>query len=122
MGWSSNLSVVLASLESKRRKIDQAVENTANKGKVIGVQEIQARLYAGHGFDTGNLSGSYPRCTTIAKPADGVRQIDFTSDVDYQIFVEKGTSRMSAKPHLEPGVNAAIPRISKILKEEMEKG
>ena len=117
MAWSSNLAAVLASLSTKAAKVDAAVERTANKGKIIGVQEIQARCPV----DTSNLSNSYPRCTTITKPADGARQIDFTSDVPYQLFVEKGTSRMSAKPHVEPGVNAAIPQITKILKEELEK-
>jgi hypothetical protein len=120
--WSSNLSVVLASLALKASKVDQAVERAANKGKIVGVQEIQSNLYSPHhGLDTGNLKLSYPRCTTITKPADGVREINFTSDVDYQVFVEAGTSRMAAIPHVRPGVHAAMPQIGKILKEELER-
>jgi HK97 gp10 family phage protein len=117
MGFSSNIAVVLASLSAKAAKVDQAVENAANKGKVIGVQEIQILTPV----DTSNLKMGYERATTITKPSDGVREITFTSDAPYQPFVELGTSRMSAKPHLRPGIHNATPAIGKILKEELEK-
>jgi len=115
--WSSNLSVVLASLALKASKVDQAVERAANKGKIIGVQEIQNRAPV----DTGNLKGSYPRCSTVTKPSDGVRQIDFTSDVDYQPDQEFGTSQQPGTPHVRPGIAAAMPQIGKILKEVLER-
>jgi HK97 gp10 family phage protein len=116
VGFTSNLSIVLASLAAKSQKVDAAVESAANKGRTIGVQEIQARAPV----DTSNLKNSYERCTTISKPSDGVRQIDFTSDVSYQTAQEFGTSRQAGKPHLRPGVAAAEPQIGKILKEELE--
>jgi HK97 gp10 family phage protein len=120
--WSSNLSVVLASLALKASKVDQAVGRAADKGKIIGVQEIQNRTPV----DTGNLKGGYARATTITKPRQETREISFTSDAEsdgflYGIAVEYGTSRNRAQPHLRPGVAAAMPQIGKILKEELER-
>jgi hypothetical protein len=117
MGWSSNITVVLANLARKADQVDEAVGRSADKGKIIGVQEIQNRAPV----DTGNLKGSYPRCSTVTKPSQGVRQIEFTSDVDYQPDQEFGNSRQPGTPHLRPGVAAAMPKIGKILKEELER-
>lgn len=117
MAWSSNISVVLASLAAKANQVDDAVGRAADKGKIIGVQEIQNLAPV----DTGNLKGSYPRCSAVTKPSQGVRQIDWTSDVDYQAAQEFGTSRQAGTPHVRPGVAAAMPQIAKILKEELER-
>lgn len=121
--WSSNIAVVLASLAAKADKVDDAVGRAADKGKIIGVQEIQNRAPV----DTGNLMTGYARDTTITKPSFGVREIEFTSKATgqdghcYQPDQEFGTSRQPGTPHVRPGIAAAMPQIGKILKEELEK-
>lgn len=113
MAWNSNISSVVASLNRKQKSLDSKMEDVANQGRQIGVQSIQAFCPV----DTSNLSNSYESCSTVEKLGEAHYMITFTSDVEYQKYVELGTSKMAARPHLAPGVHAAIPQINAKLKE-----
>lgn len=60
--------------------------------------------------DTGNLRNSYDHEVNRDKES-----VTIGTNVEYAIFVEKGTSRQRAQPHLEPAVRdnrRAIQRIA----------
>jgi HK97 gp10 family phage protein len=115
MAWTSNHSQIAAAFEAKKREIDAKVEAAANKALVLGLNNVQNLCPV----DTSNLKDSYPRCSTVEKTGEAQRRITWTSDVDYQIFQEMGTSKMAAHPHLRPGIHAALPAIQEAFKEAL---
>ncbi len=63
--------------------------------------------------DTGNLRSSISHDTDDSSVIIG-------TNVDYTIYVEKGTSKQSAQPYLIPAVEQNIENIKRIVKEEMD--
>lgn len=58
--------------------------------------------------DTGYLRGS------ITHKLAGDKQVQIGSDVEYAIYVEKGTSKQKAQPYLTPAVENNIAEIKRI--------
>lgn len=111
----TNQAEVKAGLLARVRELEGRLDKAAAQARQIGVQEVQANLYPGHGFLTGNLSKSYERCSTVASSGPGVREITWTSDVDYQPPIE-----LVRAPHLIPGIHAAIPQIKQVFEDAMK--
>lgn len=65
--------------------------------------------------DTGRLKQSYG-----AVPVSS-QEVHVGTAVEYAIYQEYGTSRMSAQPHLTPAFLQATPTFEARLKQEMEK-
>ena len=63
---------------------------------------------------TGNLKRSI---THEVMPSDKGVFIGVTSDAPYGVIVEKGSSKQTAQPYLEPGCNNAIPKITKVAED-----
>ncbi len=115
MAWTSNIGDVLAGLEAKKRNMDSMVAEAANQGLVMGLNEVQALCPV----DTGNLKNGYPRDSKVTKIDDCHYQIEWTSiamNVDY-CYQPKVESR---KPHLGPGIHAAMPAITENFKKILE--
>lgn len=53
------------------------------------------------GLDTGELRDGY-RLTATAGQRGGRAQVDLETDVEYAPYLEYGTSRMEARPHVRP--------------------
>lgn len=107
---SCDISRLRAKIVARQAKM-QGFEQMAQQARQLGVQSIQDNLYPGHGFDTGNLSKSYERCSTIEVPKPFVAKITWTSDVDYQPIQEV------LSPHLGIGIHMIFPEIQKLAKD-----
>jgi HK97 gp10 family phage protein len=85
---------------------------------VLAVAEVQPLVPV--------LSGNLKKCVVseVMDKNEGV-YIGVTKEAPYGIMVEKGTSKQSAQPYLEPGANNAIPKIinvaTKVYKQRMGK-
>lgn len=110
MGFSlsSNFREVMDSIKKKQPDPGK-LKKTANQIRQVGVQSIQSNLYPGHGFDTGNLSKSYERCSKV-EVSNFVATVTWTSDVDYQKAQE------AKSPHLNVGIHQVLPEITELAK------
>ena len=110
MNISCDISGLRAKIAARQAKI-QGFEQMAGQARQMGVQSIQDNLYPGHGFDTGHLSKSYERCSTVVIPKPFVAEITWTSDVDYQGIQEV------LSPHMNVGIHQIFPEIQKLAQE-----
>lgn len=80
-------------------------------GKVAHrVRELTVRnLFSQDAVDTGNLAGSY----TVV---EGVLVFYVETGVEYAPFVEWGTTRMAARPHLMSARMTATPMLRAVVK------
>lgn len=65
--------------------------------------------------DTGDLRGS------ISHKFKNDKEVHIGTDVEYAVFVEKGTSRQSAQPFLTPSVENNIREIKKIFESHLKR-
>lgn len=107
---SCDISGLQAKIAARKAKLE-GFEQLAGQIRQIGVQSIQDNLYPGHGFDTGNLSKSYERCSNVVVPAPFKAEITWTSDVEYQAIQEV------LSPHLNIGIHMIFPEIQQLAKE-----
>ena len=96
--FESNLSNVLSALNLAKRQTTEAI------GLYV---ESEAKLRCP--VDTDNLRGSISHDSDEEKAVIG-------TNVEYGIFVEKGTSRQRAQPYLTPAVENNISTIKEIVK------
>jgi HK97 gp10 family phage protein len=95
MDFKSNLSEVL----DKLKKANIAICQDIGKRGVADTQPVEPR-------DTGNMV----RSTTYEVHSDGMGvDIGVTVDAPYAKWVEEGTSKMDARPFLEPTMMKDIP-------------
>ena len=104
---SGNFAAFKAAIAARKAKME-GFEQIAQQARQIGVQGIQDNLYPGHGFDTGNLSKSYERCSTVTVPEPFKAEIVWTSDVEYQPYVEVRS------PHISVGIHQVWPQIEEL--------
>jgi hypothetical protein len=107
LNLSCDISGLRAKIAARQAKM-KGIEQMAQQARQLGVQSIQGNLYPGHGFDTGNLSKSYERCSVVESPKPFVAKITWTSDVDYQKYQEV------LSPHLALGIHQVFPEIQKL--------
>lgn len=93
-----------------RRRYGEAKKRAA---EALGVF-VEGETISRTPVDTGNLKGSYTH-----RVGKGGEDVVIGSPVDYAIYVEKGTSRNRAQPHLTPAVEENLARIRKLYKEYM---
>ena len=104
---SGNFLPFVGYLKSRKAKLD-GFEQIANQARQLGVQGIQDNLYPGHGYQSGNLSKSYERCSTVTVPEPFKAEIAWTSDAHYQPYVE------ARSPHLSVGIHQVWPQIEEL--------
>jgi len=81
----------------------------------LAVAEVQSVTPVGVGTaEPGNLRRSI--ASEPMQNDEGVI-IGVTAAAPYGLVVEKGSSRQKANPYLEPGTNAAIPKIKNVINE-----
>lgn len=102
-----DISGLRSKIAARQAKM-QGFEQMAGQGRQIGVQSIQDNLYPGHGFDTGNMSKSFERCSTVTMEGPFKAVITWTSDVGYQPYQE------IKSPHLVSGIHTAWPQIKEL--------
>ena len=95
-----NTQAVLANIAEKKRSALRKI------GLFV---EGEAKLNAP--VDTGILRGSIRSNVSDEKVIIG-------TDIDYALFVEKGTSRQTAQPFLTPAVEGNIGEIKRIVESE----
>ena len=108
-----NISCDVGGLRAKiaaRKAKMEGFEQMVQQARQIGVKSIQDNLYPGHGFDTGNMSKSFERCSTAVVPEPFKAEITWTSDVSYQPAQEVKS------PHLVVGIVQAWPQIQELAK------
>jgi hypothetical protein len=106
-----NQSEVMAGLQARIAALDKKLDTAANQCLALGLNEVQNRAPV----DTGNLKNSYPRCSAVKQSGTGIREITWTSDVDYQPHQE-----LLHRPHLRPGIHAAIPAMKQAFQDAMK--
>lgn len=93
------------------KSLDSVVEDAL---KEIGLfVEGEAKLRSP--VDTGRLRDS------IDNKVVSDKRVDIGTNVEYAIYVEKGTSRQSAQAFLTPAVEENIAEIEQIIKEKLRK-
>lgn len=103
------MSGLLAKIAARKAKME-SFEQMAQQARQIGVQSIQDNLYPGHGYQSGNMSKSFERCSTVEVPEPFKAVLTWTSDVDYQPAQE------IKSPHLAVGIHTAWPQIQELAK------
>lgn len=93
-------------------QIAQNIENALNEIGGFVVAESQIRTPV----DTGNLR----RGETFKVDADN-KAVHVGSNVEYDEYVELGTSKQSAQPHWKPAVYENISDITNIAKKHLKK-
>ncbi len=100
--------------ESYKDKANKAIEEGVTRALEAVGSFVVGETTERSPVKTGHLKGSYDYKT---HPEEKMVQIG--TPVDYAIFVEKGTYKMDAQPHLTPAVEDNIPRIISLVKEMM---
>lgn len=103
MAYKSYADKVLRILKDNKREFCERVG-------VLAVAEAQSLVPV----LTGNLKRSI---THEVMPSDKGVFIGVTSDAPYGVIVEKGSSKQTAQPYLEPGCNNAIPKIKNVAED-----
>lgn len=105
----------MARLRSNLSKIAAAAPQAASAALLKTAADIVDLTKQLTPVDTGNLKHSYG-----ALPLSSTRVLVGT-DVDYGKYVEFGTSRMSAQPHLTPAFHQSEETFKKNLADEIRK-
>lgn len=105
----------MARLVSNLSKIAAAAPAAASAALLKTAADITSLTKQLTPVDTGNLKHSYG-----ALPLSPNRVLVGT-DVEYGKFVEYGTSRMSAQPHLTPAFHQSESTFKKNLADEIKK-
>jgi len=103
LSYKSNKNAVLFALKVAKHELCEGIGTLA----VAESQSLTPVL-------TGNLKKSI---TSEVMPKDEGVYIGVTPEAKYGIYVEKGSSKQSAQPYLEPGTMNAIPKITKIAEQ-----
>lgn len=95
--------------------VNSAIDDAAQEIIDVAVQEIQSRLYPGHGYLTGALHDSYHGEYT--KSGTSVVNISIGTDLYYAPYVEfKWGGRVA---HLFPAMQVVEPQIPEIIKKHI---
>lgn len=95
--------------------VNDAIDDAAQEIIDLALNEIQSRLYPGHGYLTGALHDSYHGEYT--KSGTSVVNIEVGTDVYYAPFVEfKWGGRVA---HLFPAMQVVEPQIPEIIKKHI---
>lgn len=95
--------------------VDGAIDDAAQEIIDLAVNEIQSRLYPGHGYLTGVLHDSYSGKYT--KSGTSVVNISIGTDVYYAPFVEFKWGGRCA--HFFPAMNVVEPQVPDIIKKHI---
>jgi HK97 gp10 family phage protein len=98
--------------QSYRNQVLQALTQRENAAlEAIGLfVEGEAKLRCT--VDTGNLRGSIDH-----KVVESEKAVHTGTNVEYAIFVEKGTHKQREQPYLTPAVEENISRIKRIVEQ-----
>ena len=95
--------------------VNNAIDDTAQEIIDLALNEIQSRLYPGHGYLTGALHNSYHGEYT--KSGTSVVNINISTDLYYAPYVEyKWGGRVA---HLFPAMQVVEPQIPEIIKKHI---
>ncbi|SDY23140.1 HK97-gp10 family putative phage morphogenesis protein [Thermoactinomyces sp. DSM 45892] len=106
MSYHSNLSKI----------VQQMKQNEKNALEAVGLfvtSETKIRAPV----DTGRLRSSYRH-----RVNSGKKNVTIGTDVQYAIFVEKGTRHTRSQPHLTPAIEENQAQIQKIIATQLGRG
>lgn len=104
MGYKSNKKEILKAIEKAEERALEGI------GEFV-VTEAKVRTPV----DSGNLRGSMDK-----KVDTGNKSVSIGTNVEYSIFVEKGTRFQKSQPYLAPAVEENKKRIKKLASELMK--
>ena len=100
MEYKSNSAAVKFALKMAKHELCAGVGVLA-VGEVVSITPV--------------LSGNLKKCiASDVMPADEGVYVGVTEEAKYGIYVEKGSSKQSAQPYLEPGCMNALPNITSV--------
>ena len=91
------------------RQMENKIKDALREAGLFAEGEAKLRTPV----DTGNLRGS------ISHKMRGDTEVQIGTDVEYALYIEKGTSSQSAQPYLTPAVEENISAIAKILQKHL---
>jgi len=98
-------------IDEAKEKIRQAKLRTLEK---IGIF-VEGEAIVRTPVDTGNLRNSLTH-----KVNESENSVSIGTNVEYAVYVEKGTSRQQGQPYLTPAAEENMDTIQQIAKEEMK--
>ncbi len=103
--------------ESLQPRASQVVRKTASD--LLAHAESNLPDSSGRGVDTGNLKNSYQigDADNIFEMKPGSTKAVVGTSVEYAVYVEYGTRKMAAIPHLTPAVEAVRPGFEAAMQE-----
>lgn len=104
----------MAEYKSMIPEFKQKLESDAVKGLDEVGAMIASKASAGAPVDEGELRDSYSHMVDANE-----KKVDVGSDADHAPFVEKGTYKMSAQPHLSPAMESNRGLIEQLIKGAM---
>lgn len=102
-----------SNIPQAKRRLQQAQRRALEAIGVYVTGETQLRAPV----DTGNLRASY----THRVDAKG-KAVDVGTNVEYAVFVEKGTRHQQPQPHLTPAAEENVPTIRRLAREQFAEG
>ena len=107
ISFKADMTGLTAAIKAFQSEQDAKTEQVASQLMVKGTGYIQDMCPV----DTGNLQGSYTRDSITKKVQPCIYEVTWQSGVEYAPYVEYGTSRKGARPHLRPGAHRAIAEV-----------
>lgn len=101
-----------------KRLVERATVRAMNHVMAECVTSAKGRLEAGHHIVTATLHGSI-RLQSPVKEHGNIVGHWGSFDVNYAIFLEKGTVHMSADPYLQPSADEHYLKLPGYMREEM---
>lgn len=96
----------------KLNGLEARLENANKKALALSAQLVEQRTRQKAPVDTGRLKRSY---TFVIRMLGKLRAVAYVgTNVEYSIFVERGTKFMKAQPHLSPALKESISDIKRI--------
>jgi HK97 gp10 family phage protein len=92
--------------------IDDLLDGIADQTADVALEEIQHRAPVA----SGAMRDGYYKAET----GKGSREVRSADDLEYPMYVEYGTSRMRAQPHVTPAAHQAELRSEEILRRAAE--
>ena len=129
---ASNVDKIIKQLDARKKELEQKAFTGINKAAdilrnemILSIEEIsQGRVYGGH---TASKPGDAPNTDTgrlvssIQKKAISPTEMEVGSyNLEYAKYLELGTSRMEARPFVQPAFDKHKENIKKVIEDNLK--
>lgn len=99
--------------KSFNKQVKVAIDSAVEKAVIESALVAEDKVVHLTPVDTGRLRASIAHNTESDRFQVG-------TNVEYAVYVEKGTSKQKAQPFLKPGINRTVPLIQGIVKKYLK--